>query len=513
MFERRSNFLSYRFPNAGQFYADSNCTKPLFIGQLEIVDDNIFIKVLSEQEHYYRYPDTLYALLNTVHEPQKLVAYSFFRCATGRSPIVDNIIRFGSFIRHDNGNHKGWSHDFWVKDDDISLPEFMTEQNLFKKISLRISKLDEWLWNLNSEEQVADMKLKHPKFSAQYADKKGCSYRGYRTWNGYMKNIDKMIIPFKSLTRKIKLDDNTTIVFYSEPYATGSEFPNFCARQDSSIEIIRVKPQSIDFFIRIIYKIKMFLSIITNSECKIYSISYHEVSKFNKKGNKVKPYKNVEFFYNDLGWYLNTDPLKDWFVGYHMLYRTISNDLERALKCFFRKYNEIDLVLRFLLNAKDKREKESFDLYLATQLQIIEMYGNSKTKGAKPREDINIVISEVPNKIFDNIFIHYYETRNSIPCVEIFGQYSDSKNADPEEILKYRKILQDDLMNVRNLIIHPYKNGKLKKVAEQIAFVHWHAPDGKHLNWPALSQLSISLNMMLRYFVLKEIGLDKFWHI
>ena len=65
MVGQKSHFLGYRFPNAGQFYADPECTRPLFIGQLEIVDDYICIKVLSEQEHYYKYPDTLYALLNT----------------------------------------------------------------------------------------------------------------------------------------------------------------------------------------------------------------------------------------------------------------------------------------------------------------------------------------------------------------------------------------------------------------------------------------------------------------
>ena len=47
----------------------------------------------------------------------------------------------------------------------------------------------------------------------------------------------------------------------------------------------------------------------------------------------------------------------------------------------------------------------------------------------------------------------------------------------------------------------------------EIKFEYWRSPDGQHLNWKALSQLSVSLNKMLRYFVLKEIGLDKFWHI
>ena len=141
------------------------------------------------------------------------------------------------------------------------------------------------------------------------------------------------------------------------------------------------------------------------------------------------------------------------------------------------------------------------------------MYGNLKNRGAVPRQDIKTVISEVPDSVFDNIFIHYYETRNSIPCNEIFGCLSKSRALDSNEVKQYRDILQDNLIDIRNLIIHPYKNGKRKIPKDVIGFKYWCSPDGQRLNWDALSQLSVSLNMMLRYFVLKEIGLDKFWHI
>lgn len=513
MFEHKPNFLNYKFPNAGQFYADPECRTPLFIGQLDIVNNNICIKVLSEQEHYYIYPDTLYAYLNTVHSPQNLVAYSFFGCITGNAPSINNSIQFRSFIKHDNGNRIGWEKNHWSKTNNVPLPDFITEKKLFKKITLRISNLDEWLWNLSPEEQTADIKLKKPNFSAYYTDKKGNNHTGYRTWKGYIKNINQMIIPFKSMVKRIKIDDETIIIFSSEPDATGSEFPNFYARQDSKIEILSVRAQPIGFFMKIVYILKTFLSIITDSECKIYSVSYHEPIKYLKSRDVCKPYKNIEFFYNDIGWYLEENPLDDWFVGYHMLYRIIRKDLEVALKLFFNKYAEISSLANFLLDAKHQRETESFDLYLANQLQIIEMYGNLKNRGAVPRQDIKTVISEVPDSVFDNIFIHYYETRNSIPCNEIFGCLSKSRALDSNEVKQYRDILQDNLIDIRNLIIHPYKNGKRKIPKDVIGFKYWCSPDGQRLNWDALSQLSVSLNMMLRYFVLKEIGLDKFWHI
>lgn len=513
MVGQKSHFLSYRFPNAGQFYADPECTRPLFIGQLEIVDNDIYIKVLSEQEHYYRYPDTLYALLNTLHEPQNLVAYSFFGCLTGNPPSVNNYIQFRSFIRHDNGNRRGWSNDDGPKDNGVPLPAFVTEQSFFKRIVLRINKLDEWLWKLGFDEKSADRNLKKPNFSARYVDNKDRYHTGYRTFKGYIRSINKMIIPFKSLVKKIKIDDNTTIVFRSEPEAIGSEFPNFSVSQDSTIEIISSEPKTIEWFIKVIYKLKTFLSIITSSECKIYSISYHEPTKHVKGTKKYKPYKHIDFFYNSIGWYLNTKPIEDWFVGYHLLYRNIRADLDTSLKLFFNKYTDISMVAHFLLNAEHKRETESFDLYLADQLQVVEMYGNLKNRGAQTSNDIKTVISDVPDNIFDNVFIHYYDTRNSIPCVEIFGRFSDSKAVDTNEVQEYRKILLNNLIDIRNFIIHPYKKGQLKVPKNEIKFEYWRSPDGQHLNWKALSQLSVSLNKMLRYFVLKEIGLDKFWHI
>ena len=516
MIQNKMNFLDYQFPNAGQFFSDPNCTNLLFIGQLEVINNKIYIKVLSSQEHYYNYGDTLYARLNTTYDPQKLTSYSFFGCSASGTPFTNNSIRFNSFIKHDNGNHAGIKNNKWKNNKDekeTPLPAFIDKKDTFTKLSVEFSNLDKWLWNLTAEESRSELYAKKPEFRAQYIDEKSNVHSGYWSDKGYIKTIKKMVIPFKSMRKTIKLDDNTTLVFISNPSVITAEFPNFYVNQSSHIEIISKEPHTINFFLDIIYKLKAFLSIITNSECKIYRIYFHKPGVFSSKG-RSKPYKHIEFFDNRLGWDLDKDTLNSWFVGYNMTYRNIKKDLATSLKQFFDKYKDIHNLLSFLINAKQIQKTETVELFISNQIQLIEMYGNLKAKGNdnKTENNINSIISALPNEAFDKIFIHHYRSRNSIPCYEIFGCNSDTQVMESQEVKKFRKILKGNLMDLRNFITHPCKNGKFKNLKEEKIYRHWCDIDNNCLNRHAISCLSFCLTMVLRFFVLQEIGLENYWY-
>ena len=181
-------------------------------------------------------------------------------------------------------------------------------------------------------------------------------------------------------------------------------------------------------------------------------------------------------------------------------------------KFFFDKYNKLHLLIDFILNSENKTD--SLELYVATQIQLVEIYGNLKSRrvGKKTKKDIKLALSKIPDKAFDLIFIHYYKTRNSIPCLDIFGDISKTKCTVREEVNKYRSVLEDNLMELRNFIIHPCRGGALKKAEKENIYDFWCCLKTHGLNYRAISQLSVSLNKMIRFLILQEIGLENYFY-
>lgn len=500
-----NNFLAYKFPNAGQFYSDSNCLKPLFIGQIEIIKNKIYIKVLSTESYLHYCNRTLYARFSSDSELTKLVSYTFFGCKLGGDPFTKYIIEFSSFISHDNGNFYGSASE--LLKNKAALPNFIEQNDTFKKISFQIDKLDKWLWRLSLDEELDDRKLKQSEFAAEYINNKGEIHKGYMTFKGYDKSITKMQIPFKSLKKTIKLNDDTSLTICSEPNAIGSLFPDFSVNQISYIEIKTRTPQPFLFFARIIAKTQKYLSILTNSECKI-----HRIYNFTPRTIKKQEYHDIEFYDNRLVWDLEQTEQNAWHVSYNMTYRKIKKDFANSIKNFFDKYSKLHLLIDFILNGEHKTD--SLELYVATQIQLVEIYGNLKSMraGKKTKKDIKLALSMIPDKAFDLIFIHYYKTRNSIPCFDIFGDISKTKDTVQAEVNKYRSILEDNLMELRNFIIHPCRGGDLKKAEKENIYDFWCCSKTHGLNYRAISQLSVSLNKMIRFLILQEIGLENYFY-
>ena len=133
-----------------------------------------------------------------------------------------------------------------------------------------------------------------------------------------------------------------------------------------------------------------------------------------------------------------------WHVGYHMTYRKLQKDFGTSIKAFLEKYDILYSLVHFFLDSDRIYRKNYLELYVATQIQMIEIYGNfkSQTTSRQTRADVISALSEIPDKAFDLIFLHNYKTRNSIPCYKIFGEISYTKNTNSDEIQKYRDILK-----------------------------------------------------------------------
>lgn len=502
-----NNFLAYKFPNAGQFYSDSNCLKPLFIGQIEIIKNKIYIKVLSTESYLHYCNRTLYARFSSDSELTKLVSYTFFDCKLSGDPFTKYIIEFSSFISHDNGNFYGSASE--LLKNKAALPNFIEQNDTFKKISFQIDKLDKWLWRLSLDEELDDRKLKQSEFAAEYVDNKGEIHKGYMTFKGYDKSITKMQIPFKSLKKTIKLNDDTSLTIYSEPNAIGSLFPDFSVNQISYIEIKTRTPKPFLFFARIIAKTQKYLSILTNSECKI-----HRIYNFTPRTIKKQEYHDIEFYDNRLVWDLEQTEQDAWHVSYNMTYRKIKKDFAESIKNFFNKYDKLHLMINFILDSDRVYRSNYLELYISSQIQLIEIYGNlnSKKKDNDTKNNIKFPFSILSDRAFDLIFLHHYKTRNSIPCSDIFGETSKTKEVDHAEVCRFRTIITDNLMHLRNFITHPCSKGKFKEIKKANIYPFWCCQETNGLNLQAISYLSASFNKMIRFLILKEIGLENYFY-
>ena len=501
------NFLSYRFPNAGQFYSDPECHEPLFIGKIEVRKNKIYIKILSVNSYLHCCDRTLYARFSSDCDLSRLVSYTFFGCKLNGDPFTKYHIDFISFASHDNDNRCG-NPDNSIQDKG-ELPCFIEQDQTFKQISFEIHNLDKWFWSLGLDEEAKDRKLKNSEFTAEYIDNKGNIYKGYRNSNGYDKSIIKMQIPLKSLKKTIKLNKETSLILCSEPDTTGSHFPNFTVRQSSRIDIITKNPQQISFFFHIIDKVQQYLSLLTLSECKICSIQHF--IPYTVKNNE---FHRMFFYDNRLVWGLEQTEDEVWHVGYHMTYRKLQKDFGTSIKSFLEKYDILYSLVHFFLDSDRIYRKNYLELYVATQIQMIEIYGNfkSQTTSRQTRADVISALSEIPDKAFDLIFLHNYKTRNSIPCYKIFGEISYTKNTNSDEIQKYRDILTKHLSDLRNFVIHPFYGGELKKAQNENIYPFWCCPETNGLNLQAISYLSVSLNKIIRFLILKEIGLENYFY-
>jgi hypothetical protein len=506
MFNNKSHFLEYQFPNAGMFYEDKNCNTSLFIGQLEIFEGKMRIKIL---ERVYNSSincyETLYAKL-TYNKNYEIVAWSFFNCEF-KQDISYDFINFESFAKHSNGNMQAIV-DIPNKNSDLSkrpIPEFITEDSKFKKISLYIDGFEEWLWR-------QPLSLGKEDFSCEYIKKNGevqsWMYKLLEKGGSFDEDIIRISIPYHTMHKKIEIDDKITLELHSEPSLNG-EYPNFEVSQTCHIDIITKKAYHIDFFYKVINKLLLFFTLIGSyGKCKI-----HKISSFEKMSWKT--YRRVEFYNKYLRWDVIREKNDYWFVDDNMLYHTIQLDFHKAIKSFFdNNKNFLHNIINFVCDMNAVYTKEYLEVYLSQQVQMLEIYGNIKLKGEYPNgngrentQDLReAIFSQIPDTIFDKIFVHNYINNNDYRGWKNFGE---NRNKD---ILHLKEFLFSNLTILRNFIIHPCKEGSYKKLSKTELAKHYYMNDTT-LNLDAIASLSFSLKMLLRWFLYREIGLEKYFKI
>lgn len=439
-----------------------------------------------------------------------------FNCRYGYN---NEIIEFESFIKYDNHNNNSMPTGFLNQNKDYKIPSprFVSICDTYKQMSVDFNNLADWLWKI----PLKNFSQKDNSFFVQYVTKDEKVVNGYRKKDKkgcleYDTDITKIVIPAHSLKKKVHINSDISIEFCSSPCIIG-EYPDYLVQQSSYINIISKKAVPVNSFYHIIYCLGLYFSIIGYGICKINDIYYFEPMKF-FKNNKFKPMKRLTFFHNCLPWNIKNDNSVEWSARPGLYYQEIKRDFAKSLKEFFVKKYELRNMLEFLANQDKKYNREYIETYIIQQIQILETYGNIKLKGEYRKEekgrvspcethqDLAKVISITSDDIFDTIFIHNYPN-NNYQGWEVFGDIISQKT-----VLEIKKMLPYLLMEIRNFLVHPCRKGDYKNIRDTKLPEHYIL-DENRLNLRAVSALSVSLNFLLRWLVLKEIGLEKYFSI
>jgi hypothetical protein len=316
-------------------------------------------------------------------------------------------------------------------------------------------------------------------------------------------------IPIHTIKERIQVNDDITLEIQSTPSLYG-EYPDFKISQYCHIDIIAKNAHSIGFFYGVIYKLLLFFTIIGYGKCKIHGISTIQPIKY--EGMTWESNKRMEFYNNHLNWDIDKEQSHRWFVMDNMLYHTIKEDFPKAIKMFFETKPVFHNIINFVADMNEVYAKQYLQVFLSQQVQMLEIYGNIKLQGSyTDKESVNrqdlreTIFSQIPDDVFDKICIHNYKD-NNYRGWENFG-------ADREKsISELKGVLFTTLTELRNFIIHPYKKGAYKRLGNTVLSKYYYIND-EMLNMEAVSSLSISLKRLLRWFLYKEIGLEKYFEI
>ncbi len=504
---KKSFFLDNDYSSAGVFYLDPECSHPLFVGQLFVEENLLKINILENYDSN-SFSSTLYAQLKGSCNQCSISSWTFFDCSRSYN---NKSIEFVSFIEYDNHNNE-ISNRFYDENGSIktSIPNFLSKHEKYEQISVKFENFSEWLW------KVPLIKGHDNLFPVKYVTKSKEVLTGYRKISKsgcleFNKNINEIIIPAEYLKKRINITSNLSIEFNSSPIIY-QECSNYQIEQSCHINIVLKQASTIESFYHVIYWLSLYFSVIGYGVCKIENIYYFKPIKFLK--NKTIPPKRVIFFDNRLPWNIKCNETLGWFFRDKLYYHTMKKDFATSLKTFWLKRRELSGIVTFLANIDNRYNRKDIETYIVQQIQCLETYGNIKLKGkyskknndSHTKQDLMKVISILPNDIFDKVFIHN-NPNNDYRGWEVFGPIDKDK-----DISELKDCLPSLLMELRNFIVHPCKDGYYKKI-ENTKVLPYYITSDKMLNLNAVSALSVSLNFLLRWLVFKEIGLDKYFSI
>ena len=274
---------------------------------------------------------------------------------------------------------------------------------------------------------------------------------------------------------------------------------------------------NIDFYIDIILQLRNLFSLFLNQTGNISSIYELEYCS----------YRIDYYLINEK--YNNTDLI---LQNYNIYFKDIRTNFNQILQKWFDIYDKYELIINSICNYEYPKYVSDA---INKRAQLLETYGNIKTKGEKSRNDIITAIKEIkPSNLIDifhlnkgegdfllfnvdlvtmiitNIYdLDYKKMKDRFIRMNKSCQYFNLSELD-SDFDKLVAKFGNQIMNIRNHFIHPYKNGS-RKTPEDDNINNIFLFDNGKLKLKAVKILTNYLEKALIVLLLQELNIDQYY--
>lgn len=308
--------------------------------------------------------------------------------------------------------------EYWVFGDSCNA-QYIDLHSKRKEICFRIENLKQWLYN-PKESGINDNLW-------SYLDSNGENVK-------LKQNADfiKIKVGNKSNSYEFTYQDNKFVLSIIDEFQTNFlKYPEISLYPSCYLRLSSEKEFPVQFLYRMILKIQ-----------KLFSLFFNQVA------NVTSIYESKQFDYFIKYDILTSVSKPDIFIPYFNInYEKISQKLEIILQKWFEIYEEYKMIIDSICSYE---VSNVLSYEISKKAQLLETFGNIISKGANTRNDIKAALSQLNPNIFNKIF-----RRGDI----IFA-FDINKLGDTTE--KQMSALSEQIMNLRNHSIHPYRDGKLK---------------------------------------------------
>lgn len=301
------------------------------------------------------------------------------------------------------------------------------------------------------------------------------------------KDAEFLRVKLKNKTQSYKfeyLDEDFELTIYDKFEGLALDYPKFEFYPNCYIGIKGTNKHDIIFFNNLIEKIRKLLSLFYNQIATIKSIYEFKKLKYRIDYSFLcKETKEEDFFLNNFN------------INFDLISSILGDVIQRWLDI----YEEYELIINSVCNYEEPRALSDS---ISKKAQLLETYGNITNKGAIPREDIKTAISEIKLDNLKNIFHINKEEQDYITW------NFDLRDLGTDESIQILN-LSNQIMNIRNHSIHPYKQGKQKKPSDSDISAPFAYND--ELNLRAIKTLSNCLSVVLIVLLLQKLNIDDFY--
>lgn len=368
-------------------------------------------------------------------------------------------IRFDGFISYEN---------FIDKNNEL----YINTSSLRNKISFTINNLERWIYphmDICSE------------LECELLDENGIKTKN-KTKAKYFKMLTlnyQETFTFQYLGEQIKL----SIINDFERLAI--DFPKIELYPYLHLDLETEIEHNIDFYIDIILQLRNLFSLFLNQTGNISSIYELEYCS----------YRIDYYLINEK--YNNTDLI---LQNYNIYFKDIRTNFNQILQKWFDIYDKYELIINSICNYEYPKYVSDA---INKRAQLLETYGNIKTKGEKSRNDIITAIKEIkPSNLIDIFHLNKGEGD-----FLLFNFNLSELDSDFDKLVAK---FGNQIMNIRNHFIHPYKNGS-RKTPEDDNINNIFLFDNGKLKLKAVKILTNYLEKALIVLLLQELNIDQYY--